>query len=137
MNKHQKSMLQAEAQSLASEEAQRIAEDYAVRFIQQLGADLSGVRGQTYMMPPEKFSDAFTVVRSIVLEAAFERLFEEKHGTLIREAKREAAAERRERKWKAEAEAEAEEMRLLEKQLEQEQEDASGLGRAWGDLTMS
>jgi hypothetical protein len=113
VNKQQKADLEAQAQHIAGVEAKKIAEDYAIKFVQQFCADLSNVRGQTYILSPEKFSDVFTTVQGVVFDAAAERLFEEKHEALLRGAKIEATNERQRRRmereeeaWRREAEAE-------------------------------
>jgi hypothetical protein len=105
MNKQQKSELESQAKHLAGKLAQASAEDYAVRFIQQLGADLSTFRGRTYILHQTAFENVFATVRSTVFDAAFEKHFEEKHAELGAEAKRKASDERRYRKHEAECDA--------------------------------
>jgi hypothetical protein len=104
VNKHQKADLD-QAQRLAGDEAQKIAEDYGVRFIQDLCADLNKAAGKTYHLPPGEFEQAYTYTRGLIFHAAFDRLFQEKLDELTKEAKRIAAAERRELREQAECDA--------------------------------
>ena len=98
-----KTELQAEARRGAEAEANQAAEDYAVKFMQELCADICKAAGKTYPMPTEKFKGAFETVYRLMFDVTYERHFQEQFDTLLREAKREKAAARRYRKAEAPA----------------------------------
>src|SRR5262245_4348996 len=92
-----KTELQAEARRSAEVKANQAAEDYAIKFMRELCADICKAAGRTYPVSTEKFKGAFETVYRLT----YVRHFQEKFDTLVWEPKREKAAARRYRKAEA------------------------------------